>query len=38
MPAIADIFIGAAETFDAVDLEDVGDDTDDDQEGGVDLA
>jgi hypothetical protein len=38
MPAIADILIGAAETFDAVDLEDVDDDAGDDQEGGVDLA
>jgi len=36
MPAIADLLIGAAETFDGMDLEDI--DAGDDQEGGADLA
>lgn len=33
MPALADIVIGAAETFDGIDVEEIGDDQDDDQEG-----
>lgn len=40
MPAIADVAIGLAETFDAVDLDDVdaGDEQTSDQEGGFELA